>query len=63
MGRSGGQSRGGYGGRGYGSSRGHLRGFGRGRGEGGGREFRMGMMDRERAGCAQSVSPQWAPAH
>ncbi|EHK97690.1 putative cryptochrome DASH, mitochondrial [Glarea lozoyensis 74030] len=57
MGRSGGQSRGGYGGRGYGggggkyggSSRGYNRGYGRGPGEGGGREFRTGMMDKERA--------------
>ena len=44
---------GGYGGRGYGSSRGHIRGYGtypRGRGDynGGGRELRMGMIERER---------------
>ncbi len=53
----GGQPRGGYGGRGYGSSRGHIRGFGgfsggRGRGDTGGRELRMGMMDRERMAYA-----------
>ncbi|KAK6586547.1 hypothetical protein PZA11_001604 [Diplocarpon coronariae] len=43
---------GGYGGRGYGSSRGHLRGHGRG-GAGGGREARLGMMDREREAFAE----------
>jgi deoxyribodipyrimidine photo-lyase len=53
MGR--GQPRGGYGGRGYGNTRGNLRGFGggRGRGDGGGREFRMGMTDRERGAYEQ----------
>jgi deoxyribodipyrimidine photo-lyase len=58
MGRSGGPSRGGYGGRGYGSSRGHLRGHGRGRGEGGGREPRMGMLEREKVAYAHHVSAQ-----
>jgi len=42
---------GGYGGRGYGSSRGHLRGYGtyRGRADhhGGGRDLRVGMVERE----------------
>jgi deoxyribodipyrimidine photo-lyase len=60
MGRSGGQFRGGYGGRGYGSSRGYLRGYGRGRGEGGGREFHMGMMDQEEASYEQYVAAQCA---
>ncbi len=36
-----------YGGRGYGSSRGYVRGYYRGRGDG--REFRTGMMDKDRA--------------
>ena len=53
-----GQPRGGYGGRGYGNTRGHIRGYGRGRGDGGGRELRMGMVDRER-GYEQYVDAQW----
>lgn len=48
----GGSRGGGYAGRGYGSSRGHIRGYGnynRGRGDhhGGGRESRVGMVERE----------------
>ena len=61
----GGPLRGGYGGRGYGGARGHLRGgYGRGhgRGNGGGRESRVGMMDRERGAYAHYVA-QWAPAN
>jgi deoxyribodipyrimidine photo-lyase len=59
----GGYGGGGYGGRGYGNTRGFLRGYGRGRGDGGGRELRVGMMDRERVAYAQYVAARWAPAN
>jgi deoxyribodipyrimidine photo-lyase len=65
---------GGYGGRGYGSSRGHIRGYGTstrgGRGEqGGGREFRIGMVERESRDfrlpdpLAYYATPQYAVPH
>jgi deoxyribodipyrimidine photo-lyase len=40
-----------------------VRGYGRGRGDGGGRELRMGMMDREAGAYAQYVVAQWAPTN